>query len=711
MEQQPIIEFSTQISPPFDPLLQCLVLVSKMHNKPTSSHALVSGMPLVNHKLTPDLFIRAAKRIGLSAQLVNTSLEKINARQLPTVLLMKNKQSCVLTAFRENGQFQVILPESGSGTIDIDAKQISQDFTGQALFVAKAFKFEERTEKLITPKPRRWFWGVMLRAWPIYSEVVVASFLINLFALGTPLFIMNVYDRVVPNKAIETLWVLAIGLMIVIGFDFLMRSIRGYFIETAGKHIDVKLSTNTYEQLLGINMASRPNSMGVLANTVHAFEIFREFITAATVSTFVDLPFVFLFIGIIWLIAGNLALIPLIAIPIVILVSLAIQLPQDMLVKQSYRYSAEKQAILLESLANIETIKSMRAEGLMQSKWETLIKPMAEIGIKLRLLSNIGINFSLLAQQLCILLVVAFGVYKISEGDLTMGGLVASTILTGRALAPIAQVAGLLIRYKQSITSLQALDTIMKLPVERPENKHFIHHENFHGAIEFNTISLTYPGQSITALDNVSFKINPGEHVGIIGAIGSGKTSIVKLILRLYEPTAGNILIDGTESHQLDPVELRRHIGYVPQTVNLFHGSIRDNIVIGAPYVDDNTVIRAAKNACVDSFVNRDPNGFDRNVGERGEYLSNGQRQAIAIARAILLEPPMLIFDEPTNFMDQRATLDFVQRLKQYYQHKTLVLVTHKKSMISLVDRLIVVDHGKIVANGTKQDILKNYKT
>jgi ATP-binding cassette subfamily C protein LapB len=706
MEKEKQWQFSADTSAPYDPLLGCLLALAKLNNRPTSAQALTAGLPLVENKLTPELFKRAAARVGLSAKIIRCQLKEIKRKQLPAILFLQNSQACILSKINKDQTAQIVQPESGEGYSKVQLKELAKDYMEYAIFVKPLYHFDAENETEKRPKQKHWFWATMRRAIPIYSEVLIASFLINLFTIASPLFVMNVYDRVVPNAAIETLWVLAIGVTVVFAFDFILRNLRTFFIDAAGKKIDVVLSGNTFEQLMGLQMASRPPSVGALTNTVHSFEFFREFITSATISLLVDVPFAFLFILVIAMLGGWIALVPLLMIPIMLAVSFFVQIPLNNLIQNSHQYTAEKQAVLIESLAGVETIKGMRAEGVMQKKWETLIKILAKLGVKLRALSNISTNFSIFAQHMTVVGVVIVGVYKISAGDLTIGGLIACVILAGRTLAPISQAAVLVTRYKQSQTSLHSLDNVMKMPVERPEDKTFLHRPDLKGSIIFKDVDFNYPNQPVPALKKVSFQIKPGERVGIIGRTGSGKSTLERLMLKFYQATEGTILVDDTEVQQLDPAELRHHIGYIPQDVVLFHGSIRDNIVIGAPYVDDTVVMRAAKLAGVDSFVSQHPEGFDRQVYERGQNLSTGQRQAIAIARALLLDPSILIFDEPFNAMDDVTIAHFFAGFSKYIGNKTLILVTHKAPLLKLVNRLIVIDGGRIVADGPKQEIL-----
>jgi ATP-binding cassette subfamily C protein LapB len=518
---------------------------------------------------------------------------------------------------------------------------------------------------------------------------------------------MNVYDRVVPNQAIETLWVLAIGVTTVFGFEFVMRNLRTYFVDVAGKNADVIIASRLLEQLMSTRLDSKPASTGAMANNLREFESLREFFTSGTLVALVDLPFIFLFIGVIYIVSGPVAFVPLCMVPLVILAGLFLQYPLRALVEKSQREASQKHALLVETIDGLETIKATAAESRVQKSWERFVGMSAASSGRARFIAGMATTFAQISIQMSTVIVVVYGVYQISEGNITMGALIASTILTGRSLAPLGAVAAMLTRLQQSRVALKSLDNLMKAPVERAQNKQFLHRPRLSGQIEFKQVTFSYPGQETKALDGLSFKINPGERVGMLGRIGSGKSTVARMMVGLYEPMEGAVLVDGTDIRQVDPADLRRNVGYVSQDNYLFFGSVRDNIAFGAPHVDDESILRAAEVAGVSDFLRTHPHGFDLQVGERGMGLSGGQRQSVAIARSLLLDPPIILLDEPTSHMDNSSEAAFKRRLEGTLKGKTLFLVTHRSSLLSLVDRLLIIDNGKIVADGPKDDVLK----
>jgi ATP-binding cassette subfamily C protein LapB len=688
---------------PNDPLLQSLSYLTRFHLQPYSAESLCAGLPLENNRMTPELFVRASERAGFKAAISEKNLADISPLTLPVVLLLKNQQAAVLMELHDD-ICTVVFPQDGEIKQDITIDKLLPEYEGQCLL----FKPLPKNHSADTGNNRtHWFWDTIKLSRGIYLEVLVASLLINLFALVSPLFIMNVYDRVVPNHAIETLWVLASGVFIIILFDLAMKMLRGYFIDIAGKRADVLLSAQTFARVMDIKLDQRPKQIGSFANNLQEFDTFREFFTSTTLTTLIDLPFVILFLLIIYSIGGPIVLVPLLAIPLVVIVGLAIQKPLQALIEDTFAFSAKKHALLIEALSALDAIKSNRAEGVIQKRWESFTGQLARLSLKSRLLTMIAINFSQILQQICTVGVVVTGVYLIMAGELSVGALIACTILTGRCLAPMGQIAGILTRYQHSVAAYQSIDNMMKLPVERPEGKNFLHRASLTGSVEFRDVVFSYPGQKSPAIKKISFSILPGEKVGIVGKMGSGKTTIQRLCMGFPSPAEGTVLLSQTDIQQLDPQDVRRNAIYVSQDVQLFSGTIRENIALGAPLASDDEIRRAAEISGLLDFIDLHPEGFDLQVGERGGLLSGGQRQALALARALINEAPLLLLDEPTSGMDSTAELGFKQHLEAFSREKTLVLITHKANMLTLVDRLIVVNDGQIIADGPRDEVLK----
>ena len=691
----------------FDPLLDSLVSISRIYGISTTQEALSAGLPLENNLVTPALLPRAAARAGLTARLARRKLSDLRPGLLPVILLLQDKQACLLLEWTEDGQARVRFPESGESGDVISKEALESLFAGVVFFVRPVFKFDPRTPATGELKSKHWFWGVVFQNWRLYRDSLIAALLINIFALAMPMFSMTVYDRVVPNRAEGTWWVLAIGVMLIMVFDTVLRTMRAYILDTAGKRIDVTLSARIMERVLGLKMSDRPASVGSFAANLRAFESVRDFVASASITTLVDLPFVLVFfLALIW-ISPWLTLPPLVCIVLLLVVSLATQRKMQELVEVSSRATSQRNATLVESLVGIETIKFMVAESSFQRKWEQSTIFLAQTGTQLKLLSNGTMNFAQAMQQLVSVTSVIVGVYLLMNNQISMGAIIAASMLAGRAMAPFGQVAGLLLQYHSAKSGLASVDTHMKQEPERSEETSYLHRAGFQGTIEFKNVSFTYPGQQQAVLSKVSFKIHAGEKVAFIGRVGSGKSTIQRLILGLHQPTEGAILIDGIDSRQIDPAELRRAAGFVSQDVSLFYGTLKENIALGAPFADDQDILAAAEIAGVTEFANRHPKGFDMAIGERGESLSGGQRQAVGIARAVLNDSPMLLLDEPSSAMDHQSEDALKSRLRRFTTGKTMILVTHRTSLLELIDRLIVIDNGQIVADGPKAQVVE----
>ncbi|WP_394246612.1 type I secretion system permease/ATPase [Vibrio profundi] len=694
-----------------DALLNSLIYVSRYYGLANSPEALVNGLPLSDGKLTPFLFPRAAERAGLVAKENRSTLDKIPHLILPAILLLKNGGSCVLNSVNiEKQEVEVTTAESGMVPIHIPLSELQDQYIGRYFLVKKQFRYDERSPEVLKTRDGHWFWSTIWESKNIYRDVLIASILINMFAVAAPMFTRLVYDKVVPNLAFETLWVLASGIFVVFLFDFLLKLMRSYFIDVAGKKSDILISSKIFSKVLGIRMESKPPSVGAFARHLQEFESIREFFTSATIGSLIDLPFALLFLGLIWLMAGNLVLVPIAGVVFLIIHAMLIQGPLRKTIEEGSRLASQKYANLIESIAGLETVKLFSAQSQFQYRWEEAVAHMANWNIKSRRITDSIQNAAGFVQQSCNVGMIIFGVYLIAEGELTMGGLIAATMLSGRAIGPLVQLSLLSTRYNQAKSSMTIMEQVMAMPDEQEEGKRYIHRPIVQGRVELDKVTFHYPDSPIASIRNVSLTINPGEKVAIIGRIGSGKTTLERLIMGLYKPTEGHVRIDETDIEQLHHVDIRRNIGCVPQDSNLFYGSIRDNITLGRPLVDDRDVMDAANRAGVTVFTQQDPAGLERQVGEGGGQLSGGQRQAVAIARAFLGRPPVLLLDEPTSAMDNRSEMHIKHQLGQLVPSETLILITHKTSMLDIVDRVIVMEKGCIIADGPKMQVLTDLK-
>ncbi|WP_299689890.1 type I secretion system permease/ATPase [uncultured Vibrio sp.] len=694
-----------------DPLLNSLIYVSRYYGLANSPEALINGLPLSDGKLTPFLFPRSAERAGLVAKENRSDLESIPHLILPAVLLLKQGEACVLNSIDiEKQEAEIITAESGMVPINIPMAELKAQFIGRYFLVKKQFRYDERSPEVLKTRKGHWFWSTIWESKNIYRDVLIASILINVFAIAAPMFTRLVYDKVVPNLAFETLWVLASGIFVVFLFDLLLKLMRSYFIDVAGKKSDILISSKLFSKVLGIRMEAKPASVGAFAKNLQEFESIREFFTSATIGSLIDLPFAIMFLALIWLMAGNLVLVPVVGVVVLIIYALLIQGPLRRTIEEGSRLASQKYANLIESLAGLETVKLFSAQSQFQFRWEEAVAHMANWNIKSRRITDSIQNTAGFVQQSTNIGMIIFGVYLIAEGELTMGGLIAATMLSGRAIGPLVQLSLLSTRYNQAKSSMTLIEQVMSMPDEQEEGKRYIHRPIIQGHIELDKVTFHYPDSPVASVRDLSLTITPGEKVAIIGRIGSGKTTLERLIMGLYKPTEGHVRVDDTDMEQLHHVDVRRNIGCVPQDSNLFYGSVRDNITLGHPLVDDRDVMDAANRAGVTTFTQQDPAGLERQVGEGGGLLSGGQRQAVAIARAFLGRPPVLLMDEPTSAMDNRSEMHIKHQLNQLLPSETLILITHKTSMLDVVDRVIVMEKGSIIADGPKNQVLSDLK-
>lgn len=702
-----------------DPLLLCLVTLTKIDKRPTSAEALIEGLPfdpqedrkrLFSLKSAKSNFSRAAGRAGFKSTLQKRPLKDIPAVVLPVILILKGDNACVLTELDlEEEKAIIIIPSIDETPMEISLEKLEEDYLGYVFFVKKQYEGLLQSnlinESDIKAK-KNWFFSTLYKFKDIYIRVILASLFINIFVIAGPLFTMNVYDRVIPHNATDTLWVLAIGIGLIYGFDLILKFIRTILLERASRKSDVILSSMLFEHAMNIKMAERPKSVGSFASNIRDFDGIRSFFASSALTAFIDIPFAVIFLLVIYSINPVLVLIPLTVIMVLFLFTIPMKSSIQKIVTSTYEANGKRNSVLVEALANLETIKAFNASSTVQWHWEESTGDIAAKNLKSRTRSSAISTVAAFLTQLSSVLVIVVGVYLIKEGTLTMGGLIAVNILATRTIAPMTQAATLLTNYQQMRTGLQSLNELMHKQEERPENKRFIRRPKFEGDIELKEVDFTYPEEVKKALKNVSFKISSGERVGIIGQVGSGKSTISKLLMGFFEADTGSVFIDGLDIKQIDPADLRQNFSYVPQEITLFSGTVRENITLKFPNATDDEIVKAAQFGIVNELTDKHPLGMDLQVGERGFNISGGQRQSIAVARAFITSSPIILLDEPTNAMDHNTEMKVIKNLHETTQGKTTIVITHKPSILSIVDRLIVMNDGMVVMDGPKEEIL-----
>jgi len=692
----------------FDPLLDALILITKLYKRPYTRDGLLAGLPVVDGSLDTTNFEVAAERAGLTARLFKRELSDVSTLTLPAVLLLKDRKTAILLAVdHQTGIAKLMRPEFGQSEEDISLDQLQQEYSGYLFLIKQRHRFENRAEETLDVKVNHWFWGTIAKSWKIYRDVMIASVLINLLALASPLFTRNVYDRVIPNAALDTLWTFTIGIFLVYTFDFLMRMLRAYFIDIAGKKSDVMLSSMIFQQVQASELSERPASVGSFAKQLQEFDSIRGLITSSTMTLMIDMPFTLMFLAVIWIMAGNLVIVPIVAMLLILAFSLYVHGAIKYTVEQTSRAGAEKNGMLIETLNSPESVRAYNMQSQNQKRWEDDTGEIAGWSVKTKLLTTSVGSFSNYIQQMSTVAVIVYGVYLIQDATLSMGGLIAVTMLLGRTIAPMRQLATLITSIHGAKSSFESLNKIMDKPLEMDSQKTYLQKSDFNGKFEFKNVSFSYPEAQIKSLHEVSFTLEPGMKVGVLGRIGCGKSTIGKLLMRFYLPSDGSVYIDGADIGQINPYELRHHIGYVPQHVQLFFGSVKDNICMGASYVDDARIEMVARLAGVTDFTDQHPMGLDLPVGEGGRNLSGGQRQLVALARALLLFPKVLILDEPSSGMDLTTEKLLCERLADIMKDRTVIIATHKTSLLGLVDHLMVIEAGQLAAFGTKAQVTK----
>ena len=690
-----------------DPLLAALEYLAGHHNRPFSKAAVLQGLPLRDGQLTLDLFARGAERLGFEAKIVQRRPSEVSGLVCPFIILLKSGDVGILLEKRQRSRKVSVVVPGVSAVKKMRLSDIDREALDTVIYIADRRQQEAvaANAAMMRQMKGHWLWSVVVRFWPTWSYIVLAAFIINVLGLALPLFVMNVYDRVIPNNSIPTLWALAAGVVLALGADFLLRMLRATVIENSGRRVDMKVSATLFEQALDATMASRSARAGEFANHIREFESVRDFFTSTSITSAIDLLFIGVFLGLLWLIVGQLALVPLLAVPFVLVATLIIQVPLARSVNRAQITKTSRHSILVESMVGIETIKAIAGEGALQKKWEDAVAGSVRASSSTRFWSSLAMYFSMAVQQGVSIIVIIWGVYMVAAGDITIGALIASNMLAGRVLAPLGNIAMTLARAQTSFSALRQLNEMMRLDRDH-KNPPDGGGQIGQGRLEFRNVEFAYRGQQANALDGVSIRIAPGERVGIVGRVASGKSTLGKILCGLYASDRGAVIIDGTDVKHCWMADLRKAVAYVGQEPELFSGTLRENILFGKQ-IEETTFEESVHAAGLASLAQSHPLGYALPVGERGRSISGGQRQSVAIARALIGRPKILFLDEPTSAMDNLTEAAFIRSFRNWLKPDTTLLVaTHRTSLLELVDRLIVLENGRVVADGPKDKVL-----
>lgn len=678
-------------------LLLCVQRILRDNGLNYSISAIRDLPDLTHDYFDPKDAVSALSNTGFRASGGELSAKELASGQCPMIAFSKTGEAFLVTEASDPDHLTVALPLENFSEQTISRKEFAEHYVGFVVLALKKPELKSNTAK------KNWFWGSFQQSKWLYGQVILAAAVSNFLGLSTALFIMVVYDRVVPNEAIESLIALTIGILVALAFDFLIKTLRGNFIDRAGQRADARMSRLIFDKILSLQLDKRRQKSGALASVVREFETLREFFTSATLVAVVDLPFIFFFIWVISMISGPLALVPLIAVPLVIISGVAIQPLLAKIAAGSMETGMSKQAVLVETLNGLETVQATGSGRLMRKRFEEAAATQSELGLKNRLLSQFAVNSAASVQQLAQVMIIFYGVFLIQEGTVTMGALIAAVILSGRTLAPLTQLASALSRANGARQAYKSLNALMQDDDEEDDAQQRLSRPVLTGEIEFKNVSYSFPGARSPIIRDLSLKIPAGQKVAVVGRMGSGKSTFSRLAAGLIQPTEGSILIDGVDMRQIDKSDLRRNIGVMLQETWLFSGTLRENIQMGYFEYDDSHILNIAKISGVDDFVAGHSNGYDLPLKEKGEGLSGGQRQSINLARALLHDPNLLVLDEPTSSMDTVTEGSVLERLKFWLKARTLIVVTHRNSLLKLADRVLVFDHGLIAADTTPE--------
>ena len=685
-----------------DALKECVRFALSIYGIHANIGVLLAETAREGGALQPADILKLSDHLNIKAEIKERPLKALHKLDIPCIVLLKDRKAQVFLP-QKTHKNKTYIP--GSGIAEKDIKTLKESYSGHVILLTPRQSAHATPDK--TRRKMDWVWRPIQEHWDSYAEVLVTSFFINLFALALPLFTMNVYDRVVPNFAVDTLIVLTVGIVIALSLDFLFKTIRSFILETLSSRIGTGFDFELMERLLSVRATAMPFTIGEQANLFKEIQSLRDFYATKLAPSFVDFPFFLLFLFVIAQISPALVIVPVVAAVVILAINLLVHIPIKKLTKRYFEDLQHKSSLLIENLTGAETLKMFNALGHSLFKWNVASAQSASSAKNAQFLTGWAQNASVTVMHMTNVFVIVLGVYEINAGNLTIGGLIAATILSARAVGPVMAVAGTFSSMKHARDVMDTISQVYALPHEGTREKQQTDTGQLNGQITFRDVSYFYPGQPVPALKDVSFTIKPGEKVGIIGKTGAGKSTIARLISGFVKPESGSILLDNFAIDAIHPVELRDNMSIVPQKSFFFKGTLKNNVIMGNENVSDEDFKRAVQISGLDLYIQQSAQGFDVDIGENGNKLSGGQQQAVALARALLRDPRIVIMDEPTNGMDYVLEARIKDTLKGYLGNRTLVLITHRTSLLPLVDRLILIDQGKVVADGPRDDVLK----
>ena len=627
------------------------------------------------------------------------SAEALTKADYPVVWMSDDGEKQRLLRGFQNGEY---VAESSDWTVDnLSADEIA---TGRIVQL-QVHQDQSLQAELAAFSAKDWFMYAARKRRGVFFEAVFASFVLSVFGLMSALYTMQVYDRVVPTKGFSTLWVLTIGVLLAIFFELVMKLVRSHMVDKASKAMDLELSGVFFSKALAIRSDCRPRSVGTFASQIRHFESVRNFMTSSTLFILADAPFALMFIVVIYILAGPVALVPLMMIPVGLIIGLSMRGPIERYTAENMEESNKKNGLLIEAIDGAESIKAASAEWKLENRWRELTQIITTTDLKSKLLTTFSTSSTQSIQQLSYVGIIAVGAYSIVNGNLTMGGLIACSIISGRALTPLAQMPSMIVQWKHAKIALDVLDGIMELPSERGSQR-LVVPDSCEGRVSVKQAAFAYEENAPqVAVEKLAFK--PGDRVAILGAVGSGKSTLIKLLSGLYQPQQGGVFLDDMDMSLVANEFVREHIGYLPQEVRLFNGTLRDNLVLGLPSLSDSQILKAAALTGLDQAIQNHPSGLEINISEGGKGLSGGQRQLVGLTRMLLARPKVLLLDEPTASMDTRLEELVMNHLfEQLSDDSVIVVATHKAGVLKHVNRIVVMDSGKVSLDGPKQEVL-----